>query len=159
PCATGPASPTSTAACPAARSSRCADCATAEPRGPGDSPSTWPAATAMKTRSCPPAPSRALPKTPWTALQVSTSAPPTSDRQHHNWHDHVNPRKTSGRDHLGSVGPRRRGGADGRLKREPQHLADIAHRVHVELLEHLGRNIVQVRLVPLRDQHHGHPGS
>jgi hypothetical protein len=32
---------------------------------------------------------------------------------------------------------------------EREHLADIAERLHVQLLEHLGRDIVQVRLVPL----------
>ncbi len=35
-------------------------------------------------------------------------------------------------DGLGRLGHRRRG-ADGRLEREPQHLTDIAHRVHVSL--------------------------
>ena len=59
---------------------------------------------------------------------------------------------------LGRFGHGRRGLRGlGRLEREPQDLADVADRVHLELLEHLGRDVIQVRLVPLRDEDRGDP--
>src|SRR5262245_30294676 len=71
-----PPSPTSTVACRTERCCLSAGSATAARPPSGASPSTSPAGTATKTRSCPPAPSRAPHKRHSTAPAGSTSTTP-----------------------------------------------------------------------------------
>src|SRR6266511_25081 len=61
------------------RSCRCAACATAGRPHAGGLRSTWPARTATRIPSCPPAASLAPPRTPWTAPATFISPALTSD--------------------------------------------------------------------------------
>src|SRR6266536_323502 len=61
------------------RSCRCAACATAARPHAGGLRSTWPARTATRIPSCPPAASLAPPRRPWTAPATFISPALTSD--------------------------------------------------------------------------------
>jgi hypothetical protein len=70
------ASPTSTASCPTGRCSDCVGCATPPRPKNGALRSSEPATRITKTRSCPPDPWAAHPKTPSTPPAASTSQTP-----------------------------------------------------------------------------------